>query len=236
VYAEHFHSLNQQNQFLIQGSLMAKTVAIIPIKETSKRVQGKNFRLFLGQPLYKHFFSKLVDAPFDEIYVDTDSEEIKAYAKSLGWGVIDRAPELAADTANGNHLLVHQAGIVDADIYFQLFITAPLLSKETIRKSYDIMLNKPEYDSLFTAVEVYSWFWFNGKAVNYDPKELPRSQDAKPIIRETTALYGIRKETLLKHQCRIGEKPYMLFVDEIEAADLDTELDYKMAEFLCKES
>jgi len=209
-----------------------KVVAIIPIKEMSKRMKSKNFRSFCGEPLYRYFMKKLIDSPFDEIFIDTDSDEISEYATGMGWKVIKRVPELAADSANGNDLLVYEAGVVDADIYFQLFITAPLLLPQTINEAYKIMTSKMEYDSLFTATEIYSWFWYNNKPVNYDPKVLPRSQDATPIIRETTGLYAIRRDALLKNKCRIGENPYMLYVGEMEAMDIDTEQDFRVAEII----
>ena len=37
---------------------------------------------------------------------------------------------------------------------------------------------------------------FKKKPVNYNPKVLPRSQDAVPIIQESTGLYGIKSKTL----------------------------------------
>ena len=209
-----------------------KVVAIIPIKEMSKRVKSKNFRSFCGEPLYRYFMKKLIDSPFDEVFIDTDSTEISEYARGMGWKVIKRVPELAADSANGNDLLLYEAGVVDADIYFQLFITAPLLLPQTINEAYKIMTTEMEYDSLFTATEIYSWFWYNNKPVNYDPKVLPRSQDATPIIRETTGLYAIRRDALLKNKCRIGENPYMLYVGEMEAMDIDTEQDFRVAEII----
>ena len=209
-----------------------KVVAIVPIKEMSKRVKSKNFRSFCGEPLYRFFMKKLIDSPFDEVFIDTDSTEISEYARGMGWKVIKRVPELAADSANGNDLLLYEAGVVDADIYFQLFITAPLLLPQTINEAYKIMTTEMEYDSLFTATEIYSWFWYNNKPVNYDPKVLPRSQDATPIIRETTGLYAIRRDALLKNKCRIGENPYMLYVGEMEAMDIDTEQDFRVAEII----
>ena len=209
-----------------------KVVAIVPIKEMSKRVKSKNFRSFCGEPLYRYFMKKLIDSPFDEVFIDTDSTEISEYARGMGWKVIKRVPELAADSANGNDLLLYEAGVVDADIYFQLFITAPLLLPQTINEAYKIMTTEMEYDSLFTATEIYSWFWYNNKPVNYDPKVLPRSQDATPIIRETTGLYAIRRDALLKNKCRIGENPYMLYVGEMEAMDIDTEQDFRVAEII----
>ena len=62
----------------------------------------------------------------------------------------------------------------------------------------------------------------------YKPKILPRSQDAKPIVMETTGLYGIRKKTLKKHKCRIGQKPYFFEVSKKESLDLDTKEDFKI--------
>ena len=74
------------------------------------------------------------------------------------------------------------------------------------------MKTKKKYDSIFTVGEIYSWFWFNNKPVNYNPKTLPRSQDATPIIQETTGLYGIKSATLKKRKSRIGFRPYLFKV------------------------
>ncbi len=211
-----------------------KTVAIIPIKSDSERVNEKNFRLINDLPLYKHFLNKLENCSFDEVYIDTDSDEVKQFVEDKGFIHIPRLPELATKNANGNDLLNYHASIISADYYFQLFITAPLLKSETINKAINLIINDDHYDSIFTANEIYSWFWYRGEPVNYNPKILPRSQDAMPIIRETTGLYGIQRNALLEFQCRIGQKPYMLFINEYEAADLDTENDFKYVEFLIK--
>ena len=82
--------------------------------------------------------------------------------------------------------------------------------------------------------KIFSWFWFKNKPVNYKPEILPRSQDAKPLILETTALYGIRKNALKKRKCRIGNKPYFFEVDDEEALDLDNYKDFKFLEFYVK--
>tara|TARA_B100000029_G_scaffold477734_1_gene523093 strand:+ start:152 stop:826 length:675 start_codon:yes stop_codon:yes gene_type:complete len=204
-----------------------KVVAFIPIKSISRRIKRKNFRTVKNKPLYAHFLNKLNKCRFDDVFVDTDSKEIIKFCKKNKINFIKRLPELASDNANGNDLLNHHSKIIDADIYFQLFITAPLLKISTINKCIKILKNNKKYDSIFTAQKIYSWFWFKNQAVNYSPKILPRSQDAKPIIQETTGLYGIRKKTLKKQKCRIGKKPYLYFVNKNEALDLDTEEDFR---------
>lgn len=205
-------------------------VAIIPIKAHSERYRNKNFRLLTGRPLYQHLLDKMDSCNFDRVFVDTDSEEIKEYTKQLGHCVIDRLPELASNSASGNDLLVYQSTIVDAEIFFQLFITAPFLRPETINSAIDLLREQQSYDSLFTAHKMYTWFWYDGHPVNYEPGKLPRSQDAKPVIRETTGLYAIRKNALKKLRRRIGDSPFMLFVDYVESIDIDNEIDLSIAE------
>ena len=198
-----------------------KIVAIIPIKTNSVRVKNKNFKLINKTPLYRYLLDKLKKSNFDEIYVDSDSLEIKKYCKRMGYKFIQRKPYLTKNNANGNDLLNYHSKIVNADIYFQLFVTAPLLKIDTINKCIAIMKSKKKYDSILTAKSVYTWFWFKKKPVNYSPKILPRSQDAKPLVFETTGLYGIRKNILSKRKSRIGNKPYFYEVADEEAIDLD---------------
>ncbi len=203
-----------------------KIVAIIPIKSTSKRVKGKNFRIVGNKPLYKHLLDKLKKTNFDEIYIDSDSAEIKKYCHKMGYKFIKRQPKLSKDNANGNDLLNYHSKIIKADIYFQLFVTAPLLKVNTINKCIKILKNTKNKDSIFTVNKIYSWFWFKNKPVNYKPEILPRSQDAQPIIQETTGLYGIKKKVLFKKKCRIGYKPIFYPISVSESVDLDTIKDF----------
>ena len=207
-----------------------KTVAIVPIKSKSERVPGKNFRIVEGIPLFHYLLDKLKNCHFDEVFVDSDSEEIRCYCKSNGYQYIQRKPNLSENTANGNDLLNYHGEIIEADFYFQLFVTSPLMKIETINNCIDI-LQTTQHDSILTTKSIYTWFWFEGKPVNYNPRILPRSQDAKPINMETTGLYGITKAALLECKSRIGQSPYFYEVTDEEAIDLDNEFDFKFLEF-----
>lgn len=210
-------------------------VALIPIKTVSRRVQGKNFRLLNGRPLFHYIIEAALNSGFTDVYVDTDSGEVKSYALARNARVIDRPPALSADTANGNDLLIYESSVVEADIYVQLFATAPLLSSNTIRQAVQTLVHNPVYDSALTVNNIFSWFWFDGQPVNYEPRTLPRSQDARPITRETTGLYAIRRQALLDRQCRIGAFPAFVEVNETEGLDIDTEADFRYVEFLLQQ-
>ena len=111
-----------------------KIVCIVPIKQISKRVKGKNFKKINDIPLYLHLFNKLLKTNFDEIYIDSDSKVIEKAANKYGFKYIKRLKKLSKDTANGNDLLRYHSTIITADIYFQLFITSPLISVRTINE------------------------------------------------------------------------------------------------------
>ena len=111
-----------------------KVIAVIPIKSISRRIRRKNFRAVKSQPLYAHFLNKLKKCRFDDAFVDTDNKEIIKFCKKNKINFIKRLPKLASDNANGNDLLNFHSRIIDADIYFQIFITAPLLKISTINE------------------------------------------------------------------------------------------------------
>ena len=206
----------------------------IPIKANSERVKGKNLRPLNGRKLYEYICMHVKTADvFDDIFIDTNSPEIAEYAQGSGFRVIDRKPELARNSANGNDLLVyHFEQFPDYDYYFQLFATAPYLQPDTIRTCFSVLTSSGEYDSCFTATENHSFYWLAGNPVNYRPGVLPRSQDMLPVIEETTGLYGITRESLDRYRCRIGRKPYVHVVSKFEAVDINTEEDFRIAEYV----
>ncbi len=202
-----------------------KVICIVPIKKKSKRIKGKNFKVIAGKPLYSYLLDKLKLCNFDEVYIDSDSNEIKKYALKNNYRFINRLKKLSKDSANGNHLLNYHSSIIKADLYFQLFVTAPLLSIANINRCISKLKNSKKNDSIFTIVKDYSYCWFNGRSINYKNNTLPRSQDLNPIITETTGLYGIKKDALKKRKCRIGYKPIMYEISPYEAIDINNKVD-----------
>lgn len=213
-----------------------KTACFIPIKSNSERVPGKNFRVLNGKKLYQYICEHVKAANvFDEVFIDTNSEEVAEYAKEQGFQVIPRKEELARNTANGNDLLIYHYELYPQfDYYFQLFATAPYLQPESIKNCVTSLIQSEEYDSCFTATEHHGFFWLNDTPINYRPGILPRSQDMKAVIEETTGLYGITKESLARYRCRIGRKPLIYLVNKFEAVDINTESDLKIAEYVGK--
>ena len=55
-----------------------KIVALVPMRHSSERVLGKNYRSFAGKPLFFHIIESLIQSKFIEtIIIDTKENEIK---------------------------------------------------------------------------------------------------------------------------------------------------------------
>jgi CMP-N-acetylneuraminic acid synthetase len=87
---------------------------------------------------------------------------------------------------------------------------------------------------VLTVSEKCGFYWFDKEPINYRPPALPRTQDAKKVFSETTALYGITNKSLSENKCRMGKKPYFCFVSDVESLDIDSEFDFFIAEQILK--
>ena len=212
-----------------------KIVALVPMRHDSKRVPGKNYRLMCGKPLYAYIIETLLACPeISQVMVDTDSPDIQeGLARDYPQvKVIVRPEHLRADTTPTNEILIHDTGLVSADLYLQTHSTNPLLKPATISSAITRLRDHyPEYDSLFTVTRLQTRLWDQlGCAINHNPAVLLRTQDLPPIYEENSCLYLFTRETLVTRRNRLGERPLMFEMDPFEAIDIDEEIDFTIAE------
>jgi CMP-N-acetylneuraminic acid synthetase len=218
----------------------SKVVALVPMRHSSERVPGKNYRPFAGKPLYHYIINSLLDCPLvSMIVIDTDSplicDELNGRFPEVK--LINRPEHLRAGTTPMNDVLLHDVKQIDADFFLQTHSTNPLLKTETITRAIrNFFDNYPRYDSLFsvTRLQVRLWDSLN-RAINHDPAILMRTQDLDPVYEENSCLYLFSRQGLQAAQNRIGTRPLMFEIDPIEARDIDEELDFKLAEILYRE-
>jgi len=214
-----------------------KVVALIPIKEHSERVKGKNFRDFSGKPLFHHILSALEQTfAVDEVVIDTDSIIVQNEAPNLyrKVNIIERAKDLRGDYVSVNKIISYDLTKTDGDIYIQTHTTNPLLQSETIAKGLKQFVEQDDsYDSLFSVNRYQSRFYSeHAKAINHDPNELIRTQDLTPVYEENSVLYIFTKNSFEKSKARIGKKPMMFETPRVDSIDIDDEFSFKLAEML----
>ena len=208
-----------------------KIVAFLPAKGSSSRVPEKNMKLFNGKPLFLHTLEKLCYCNFiDEVYLDSESDEILSYASYLPYKPFKRDPLLASNDATGDTLIYNEASSVQADIYVQIFCPFPFIRKETIKKGIDVLLQNNDFDSVVLIKKDKLYLWQDGRPAYYVDGRIPNSFDLPDIIHETMGLYITRHDVATQLKRRIGNKPYLLEAEPIEAVDINTPSEFEMAE------
>lgn len=217
-----------------------KIIALVPMRHHSERVPGKNYRSLAGKPLYHHILSTLKSVPeLDGVLVDTDSPVIQEGIEQdfPSVKVIERPERLRGDAVPMNEILIHDTSLVESDYYLQTHSTNPLLRPETISKAIQAFHEGvPEYDSLFGVTRLQTRLWDQlGRPINHNPNVLLRTQDLPPIYEENSCLYIFTRENLVSRRNRLGERPMMFVVPQVEAWDIDEELDFTVADTLFRQ-
>lgn len=207
-----------------------KVVAVVPMKLNNSRLPQKNTKPFTnGEPLCHYILSTLLTVEgIDESYVYCSNPGIQKYIPS-GVEYLQRLEALDQNSTSMTEVLLNFAKDVPADVYVLTHATAPFISKESIEKGLDAVLSG-KYDSAFSAKKVQEFLWSNGEPFNYQLDNIPRTQDLPPLYAETCGFYIYRNEIMTNLHRRIGFKPYIVEVGEIESIDIDESEDFEIAD------
>ena len=208
-----------------------KTVAIMPIKLNNERLPGKNTKLLGSKPLLQYELDNLLETKLcDSIYVYCSSESIKVYLPK-GVEFLKRPEFLDLPTSNFTQIFENFMKAVDSDIYVYAHATAPFISVKSMKECIEAVKSS-EYDSAFCASKIQDYLWQDGEPMNFDATNLPRSQDLKPIYRETSGVYVFTKNVFQTLKRRIGIKPFIKEVSYKEAVDINNPEDFELAQAL----
>ena len=212
-----------------------KTTAVIPVRKGSQRVPDKNLRPFAGTTLLENKIKTLLQVPeIDEIVVNTNSE---AAIEFVGIEYADtkvraqrREEYYASSQCSGSEFFKHLGEVTDTEIFIYAPCTSPFVKPETVSKCIKQFIEHPEYDCLATVSSIKEFMWLDGKAINYDPQHAPNSQNLPDIVALNFGVTVVKRETLIANSNIIGKNPQFVLTSDIEAIDIDTPLDFYIAE------
>ena len=134
---------------------MASAVALIPARQGSKRVPGKNVRRLGAHPVIAYTVAPaLASGVFESVIVSTDSEETAAIARHYGADVpFLRPAQFAGDTSPDIEWVEHTLSELKRrgsafDAFSLLRPTSPFRTAETIRRAWRRFLSQTGVDSL----------------------------------------------------------------------------------------
>lgn len=225
---------------------------IIPARGGSKGVPGKNIKKLNGIPLVCYTVAA-ARAVFDDeqIIVSTDDSLIKKCVEETGLSVPFLRPSvLATDTASTHEVLLHAIEYSNTIGYFPdtvilLQPTSPFRNETHIKdaiKEYRKDLIK-ELDMLVSVKETESnpyYVLFEEDKNEYLQKSkkanFTRRQDCPKVWEYNGAIYIVNIESLKKGIFPIFKKTKKFVMDDVSSLDIDTELDWKLAEFILEKS
>lgn len=227
-----------------------KIVGFIFARGGSKGVPRKNIRLFAGKPLIAHAIQTALNCKYiNRVIVSTDDQEIAKIAKEYGAEVPFMRPyELAGDTSPEWLSWQHAIKTMECeknekiDVFVSIPTTAPLRLTKDIDACITKLLNN-EADIVVTIKKAERSPYFN--MVRFDKmgyahlvipleKVTHRRQDAPAVYDMTTVAYAARPEFVMNAKSIFEGKVLAVEIPPERALDIDTELDFAIAEFLMR--
>ena len=223
-------------------------LAIIPARGGSKGLPGKNVRILGAQPLIWHSIQAAMASDLiTRVVVSTDDVEIATVAKECGAEVpFMRPQELALDDSSEwlvwrhaiNYLEDHQSEKVDGLVV--LPVTAPLRFVDDVNSCID-EFEKGEVDSVITVSEANRSPYFNmvvndkkgysSLVISLD-KKITRRQDSPKVFDMTTVAYIVNTDFIKTFNGIFDGKVRSVCIPTERAIDIDTVLDFRIAECL----
>lgn len=223
-------------------------VAFVFARGGSKGLPGKNLRILAGKPLVAHAIEHArAVSRIDRVIVSTDSVEIAQAAQSFGAEVpFMRPAELATDQApewlSWQHALAflrQVEGVLPA-VMVSVPVTAPLREPQDIERCLDLYLTGGA-DIVVTVSEAHRSPYFNMVQRRSDgtmelvvptSKEFARRQDVPTVFDMTTIAYVASPEFVLTKNSIFQGCVRAVEIPPERAIDIDTLLDFEIAEFL----
>lgn len=213
------------------------TKALIAVRSGSQRVVNKNMRPFADSNLLEIKIQQLKRIPeLDGIIVNSNDDQMLLLAEKLGCEIVKRDSYYASNTVSMSEVYKNMAEEANTDIIVYANATNPLLKDGTFSDAIRTYWTLNGFDSLNSAHLVKEFLFKDNKPINYDLKHQPRSQDLPDIYALNFAINIIKRETMIECMNVVGMHPFIYQIDEVEATDIDNQIDFDFAEYIYKQT
>ncbi len=225
-----------------------KTIlVVVPARGGSKGVNLKNIKTINGVPLVSLVGRVVKQLPYvDRAIVSTDHPEIARIAERSGLDVPFIRPEkLSEDMVADWHVLQHalleceKIDNKEYDVVVMLQPTAPFREAEHVTETVQKLI-KGRYDAVWTVSKTDSKAHPLKQLVirkdnldYYDPAgaNIIARQQLAPVYHRNGVAYAMTRDCILNKKNIMGDRTSFVIIDE-SMVNIDTELDFKLAEFL----
>lgn len=223
-------------------------VCTICARGGSKGVPGKNIRMLGGKPLIAHSVERALETGlFAIVAVSSDDDAILAAGAAAGAQLsIKRPDELATDESGKVPAIVHALLAVEAHLGRQVEILVDLATTAPLRWASDIadavaLMEASGATSVITgsAARASPYFSMVERAPDgtvhvskrADPPYL-RRQDAPEVFEMNGSIYVWRRDPFVAAPNVFYPDTRLLEMPAERSVDIDTEFDFRVAEFV----
>ena len=226
-------------------------LAIIPARGGSKGFPGKNIKKLCGKPLIAWSIEQAKSCDnIDRIVISTDDESIANVAKQYGTEVpFMRPAELATDTASTVDVIFHvfdwykKYEDFEPEYILLLQPTSPLRAVTDIKGAIQTLKDKDARAVVSVCETDHHPWWSNILPEDSNMKDFlrpdilnKRRQELPVFYRLNGALYLTDSEYLLTHNGFIGPKTFAYKMPKTRSVDIDSAIDFKLAELLLEKN
>ena len=226
-----------------------KSLFLIPARGGSKSIPHKNIKPLAGKPLIYYTIDIARSLSNDEdICVSTDDDEIINVVNAYGLKVPFKRPDaLASDTSGSYEVIIHaldyyQSKGIKYDTVVLLQPTSPFRSTDDVRKCMEVY--SPRYDMIVSVKSAssnpyYDCFEADENGYLHQSKGdglYKRRQDVPKVYEYTGSVYVMNVAALRKKDLANFKKVGFVEMNDIASIDLDTILDWKLAELIISEN
>ncbi len=225
---------------------MKDFLVIIPARAGSKGVPGKNRKILGGIPLIGHtVFAALEVFEPHQICVSTDDLEIIKYVESAGLNVPFVRPDyLSGDDASTHEVILHALDFykhkeLNISTLVLLQPTSPFRKGHHIREALNLYSNCMDMVVSVTKTKANPYFVLfeedeNGYLQKSKKGNFIRRQDAPEVWEYNGAIYIINVESIRQMKLNEFTKVKKYVMEEVSSHDIDTNLDWMIAETIIK--
>jgi pseudaminic acid cytidylyltransferase len=220
-------------------------VAVIPARGGSKRIPGKNIKLFAGKPIIAYSIQAANESGlFERIIVSTDDQGIARVARDWGAEVpFIRPPELAHDHVGTNPVIKHAIQWLGSqgqavDFACCIYATAPFIQPRYLREGFEKLAASTK--SFAFSVTRFSFpvqrairVTASGEVEAMYPEHVrSRSQDLEEAYHDAGQFYWGRAEAFLDDTVMFSPASLAVRLPIHEVHDIDTLEDWRQAELM----
>lgn len=219
---------------------LGKIVAHIPARAGSKRVKAKNLRIINNKPLLSYSVEcALKTGLFEEVVVNSDSDEMLLLGKSLGAIGYKRNAELASDDASGDAFTYDFIKVTKPDTLVMISPVCPLIHENDVINAIKAFKSS-DCDTLITCDSTQMQTFCHDKAVNIDLNSQLAPTQENPtvnILNWAVTIWDAKafvKNFDLYGSAYIGKNRLLFPIDPIHSVKISKESDFVLAEALLK--